>query len=57
MVWCAQCQLSVGRERRRPQWQKDKGYSDNYREAGLLSDINAGFGRNRKADAVQVGWR
>jgi hypothetical protein len=46
----------LGHARRRPQWQKDKGYSDNYREAGLLSDINAGFGRNRKADAVQVGW-
>ena len=23
----------------RPTWKKEKGYSDNYKEAGLLSDI------------------
>lgn len=38
----------------RPSWQKEKGYSENYKEAGLLSDINAGFGRNLKTDALQA---
>lgn len=39
----------------RPQWKKEKGYTANYKEAGLLSDPNAGFGRNAKVDQLQVG--
>lgn len=47
--------LMNGHPRCRPRWQQAKNYTDNYAEAGLLSDINTGFGRNQKADVLQVG--
>lgn len=38
----------------RPEWSQLKNFADNYETAGLLSDANAGFGRNLKTDALQA---
>mmetsp|Transcript_11264 Transcript_11264/g.33849 ORF Transcript_11264/g.33849 Transcript_11264/m.33849 type:complete len:188 (-) Transcript_11264:187-750(-) len=38
---------------KQPEWSQLKNFADNYETAGLLSDANAGFGRNLKTDALQ----
>ena len=35
-------------------WNDQKTYEDNYREAGLVPDANATFGRNTRPDALKV---
>lgn len=38
----------------RPEWSQQKNFADNYEAAGVVSDANAGFGRNSKSDALQA---
>ena len=38
----------------RLEWSQQKNFADNYEAAGVVSDANAGFGRNSKSDALQA---